>query len=117
MNAEGSGTVRQLTDNGAQNSAPDWSPTGEQIAFASDVDGDFEIYLVNADGSGKVRQLTDNVIDDHAPEWSPAGDSLVFDASEERDSELYVVDVATGLTEPFTDNATDDRHPGLGTGR
>ncbi len=45
------------------------SASGE-IAFASDLDGDFEIWLVNADGR-YPRQLTDNDAMDISPAWSP----------------------------------------------
>jgi TolB protein len=36
---------------------PVWSPDGNQIAFYSNRDGDFEIYVVNSDGSN-LRQIT-----------------------------------------------------------
>jgi Tol biopolymer transport system component len=34
-----------------------WSPDGNSIAFHSDRDGKFQIWMVNADGSG-LRQIT-----------------------------------------------------------
>ena len=36
--------------------------------FASDRDGDADIYLMNADGSG-VTPLTDNAEGDYTPNW------------------------------------------------
>jgi Tol biopolymer transport system component len=50
---------------------PTWSPDGQWIAFHSDRDGDFDIYIVRPDGSD-LRRLTDN--DDNndvQPSWSP----------------------------------------------
>ena len=41
--------VIQLTDNSAEDSLPVWSPDGRQIAFASDRDGDLEIYVMDVD--------------------------------------------------------------------
>ena len=38
---------------------PAWSPDGRRIAFVSDRDGNFEVYVMNADGSGQ-RNLTRN---------------------------------------------------------
>ena len=61
MNADGA-QVRRFTDNDSfdgQQVAPD----GKSIAFASDRDGDREIFVMNADGT-QVRQLTDNDNDD-----------------------------------------------------
>jgi WD40 repeat protein len=39
------------------------------IAFQSDRDGNYEIYVMNGDGSGLMR-LTDNPADDEVPDWS-----------------------------------------------
>ena len=69
MNADGSEQTN-LTDNSAGDSGPVWSPDGSKIAFVSDRDGDWEIYVMNADGSGQTN-LTNNPEDDWAPAWSP----------------------------------------------
>jgi Tol biopolymer transport system component len=50
-----------------------WSPDGSHIAFASNRDGDFEVFVVNADGSGE-RQLTHNDRDDIVDDWQPLHD-------------------------------------------
>ena len=34
---------------------PAWSPDGSKIAFTSDSDGDYEVYVMNADGSAQTR--------------------------------------------------------------
>jgi Tol biopolymer transport system component len=47
---------------------PDWSPDGTQITFASNRDGNFEIYVMNSDGSN-VRRLTFNQKGDRHPDW------------------------------------------------
>ena len=49
---------------------PAVSPEGRRIAFASDRDGDFEIYLANV-LTGEVQRVTDNAVDDRRPAWSP----------------------------------------------
>ena len=46
------------------------APATGKIAFASDRDGNYEIYVMNADGSGQTR-LTDNPADDGVPAWAP----------------------------------------------
>jgi Tol biopolymer transport system component len=56
---------------------PAWSPDGQKIAFASDRDGNWEIYVMNADGSG-ITRLTYESADDLQPAWSPDGQKLVF---------------------------------------
>ena len=51
---------------------PAVSSDGRRIAFASDRDGDYEIYLANV-STGEVQRLTDNAVDDRKPAWSPDG--------------------------------------------
>ena len=43
-----------------------------QIAFASDRDGNGEVYVMDADGSNQTR-LTNNPAFDFGPAWSPDG--------------------------------------------
>lgn len=48
MNADGSGAVA-LTDNLDKDWISAWSPDGSRIAFHSDRDGDYEIYVMNVE--------------------------------------------------------------------
>ena len=58
MNVDGT-NMRQLTNNSHRDLTPGWSPDGTQIIYASDQDGDFEVFVMNSDGSN-VRQLTND---------------------------------------------------------
>jgi Tol biopolymer transport system component len=51
--------------------APDWSPTGDRIAFTSCTR---ELYIVNADGTG-LRPVAASA---YGPRWSIDGKSLLF---------------------------------------
>ena len=55
------------------------SPDGRKITFASDRDGDFEIYTVSVFG-GEVRQVTGNGVDDRNPVWWPDGRGITYAA-------------------------------------
>ena len=67
MNADGTGQTR-LTNNAGDDRSPTWSPDGQKIAFASDRDGNVEIYVMNADGTGQTN-LTNNGDIDLWPDW------------------------------------------------
>jgi tetratricopeptide (TPR) repeat protein len=48
-----SGTVKRLTNNGANDGLPIWSPDGQTIAFASDRGGEWAIWAMSPDGSNQ----------------------------------------------------------------
>ena len=73
---------------------PVWSPDGARIAFTSDLDGDFEIFVMDADG-GNVRQLTHNDWWDYGPVWSSDGAWIAFNGARDdnyQETEIFVVD-------------------------
>ena len=53
-----------------QDQDPAWSPDGSKIAFESDRDGNYEIYVMNADGTAQ-HNLTNDGAYDRDPAWSP----------------------------------------------
>ena len=53
-----------------------------KIAFQSDRDGNFEVYVINADGSGQTN-LANDPANDGNPAWSPDGMKIAF--ASERD--------------------------------
>ncbi|MGQ9586543.1 MAG: tetratricopeptide repeat protein [Anaerolineae bacterium] len=57
--------------------APAWSPDGKQVAFMSNRDGNWELYVVGADGLG-LRRLTNGPEHDGVPAWSPDGKWIAF---------------------------------------
>ncbi len=59
------------------------------IAFASDRDGDLEIYTMKVDGSN-LRKLTNNS-DDEGPSWSPDGSRMVFHSFRDGYQQIYVM--------------------------
>jgi hypothetical protein len=71
------GTVTKLTDNDADDKAPALSPDGARVAFHSNQDGDWDLYIVDIDGSG-LTQLTNEPDVDAYADWSPDGSRIAF---------------------------------------
>jgi Tol biopolymer transport system component len=86
---DGSGLVR-LTDNTAKDENPAWSPDGAHIAFATDRDGNFEIYLYRV-SDGALTNLTNHAGDDRFPTWSPDGTRIAFQSSRDGNEEIYAM--------------------------
>ena len=84
---------------------------GEKIAFASDRDGDSEIYLMDANG-GNVTQLTKNVFfwDGH-PTWSPSGKKIAFSTNRDRNNEIYVMNSDGNNLVKLTNHPAKDKNP------
>ena len=86
------------------------APAVTKIAFASDRDGNFEIYTMDADGGGLAR-LTENEAEDFSPAWSPDGTRLAFVSTRDGNQEIYVMNAdGTGQTR-LTHHAADDLSP------
>src|SRR5205814_6618692 len=82
----------ELTKNAGNNVTPTWSPDGTRLCFASNRDGNFELYVVNRDGSG-LRRLTNHPGADITPSWSPSGTQIAFTSDRGGPPQLYIVGV------------------------
>jgi TolB protein len=83
---------RRLTFRRRYDVSPVFSSSGKRIAFASNTDGNYEIYVMNADGTGLLR-LTRDAADDIAPHWSPDETKIVFCSNREGRSAIYELEV------------------------
>jgi dipeptidyl aminopeptidase/acylaminoacyl peptidase len=72
-----------------------WSPDGTHIAYASELPGWYEVFVVAVDG-GRPRQVTTQALDFSDLSYAPDGDHLVAVGTREGVSILALVDVATG---------------------
>ncbi len=101
-----------LSRHAAADRDPAWSPDGKRIAFVSDRDGNFEIYVMNADGSGQ-RRLTTNSAADRNPAWSRDGKQLIFQSKRDGNEEIYLMNADGSRQTRLTSNAGDDIFPDL----
>ena len=79
------GTATPLTINAAWEGHPIWSKDGKQIAFASDRNGNLDIYLMPATG-GPAKRLTHYSADDIPSDFAPGGNKVLFQSSRVDDS-------------------------------
>ncbi len=108
-----SGTVlQQLTQLNAphRDMHPDWSPTGEWIAFVSEKDGYPNIYRMRPDGSD-VQQLTENTRFDGKPSWSADGQWIAFVSERDGNREIYKMQADGSDVERLTHDVAFDDAP------
>jgi Tol biopolymer transport system component len=63
-------TVRQLTDNPANDGHPAWSPDGKTLAFDSTRSGRHQVWTLSM-ASQELHQLTDHPVGARFPVWKP----------------------------------------------
>ncbi len=106
-------TETQLTQEPtANNSYPVASPDGRWIAYQSDRDGDFDIFIMNRLG-GQQRRLTSNTHADRLAGWSPDGQWVVYSTDPAGDElfSLRRVSVDGSTDESILDNGQRLSHP------
>ncbi|MCP3906356.1 MAG: hypothetical protein GY715_22265 [Planctomycetes bacterium] len=70
-------TMTQITSDPAEDVMPAFSPDGQQVAFASNRDGNWNIYITGIQGGPPV-QLTSDPEQELHPSWSADGQKLAF---------------------------------------
>lgn len=104
------GEPKNLTNNKAVDCFPAWSPDGKRIAFCSNRNGAFNIYLMNADGS-EPEMITSEAKGSKAgcmcPSWSPEGDRIAYMKREGAQSTLITIDTQGEKERIVSDDAWD----------
>jgi tricorn protease len=103
-NENGTGVLR-LTDNQARDVYPRFSPDGNWIAFSSNREGNYDVYVIPTAG-GKPRQLTYHSADDNVVGWSPDGKRIVFTSTRGNGvfpsvSTLWEISTEGGIEQPI----------------
>ena len=94
------------------NTAPQFSPDGERVAFESTRSGSREIWVCESDGSNPHRLTFFDGPEARRPRWSPDGREIAFEASTGgRHSAVDVVSVESGQPRRLATDAPDAWDP------
>jgi len=107
-------SARQVTRMGGDIlSGPNWGPSGIELLFSSNRDGDEEIWYITEDGNN-LRQLTNNEgVIDKDPAWAPDNSRILFasDLDSPGLTEIYTMALdGTGITR-LTNDTGSSSHP------
>ncbi len=114
------GEARSITPTGCWSGAPSFSPDGKTLAYLSDQDGWFHVYLYDL-ASGSARSLTHGECEDGGPHFyeidpeggpvfSPDGKQVAFIRHRAGKFDVWTVNVASGEAQRIS---RDDGHYGI----
>ena len=93
--ADGSNPARLTFYERANSGTPRWSPDGHWIAFDSQVNGDFDIFVIRPIG-GSARRLTVSSANEAVPSWSRDGRWVYFESDRTGSSQIWKMPVGGG---------------------
>jgi len=94
------GSEFRLTYNSETDRQPSWGiiqappPAVEKIIFASERDGNGEIYVMNTDGTSQTN-VTNNAAEDYDPSFSGDASKIAFASFRDGNWEIYVMNIDT----------------------
>ena len=99
-----------LTNHSAEDRNPSRSPDGLWVAFQSNRDGNFELYLTDAAG-GNLRRLTENDADDINPVFGPDNRKIVYQSNRSGNWDIYLYDRIARQETQLTSGPQDEVNP------
>lgn len=75
---------------------PAVSPDGKTIAFASDIRGTYDLFLLSSEGGMPFRLTRDSDADEREPAWSPDGSRIAYATNRGGEPELRTIGVEGG---------------------
>jgi Tol biopolymer transport system component len=93
--------VTRFTHDAEFSEWPTWSPDGSLLAFASNRNGNFDIYVRRVDGGQEVN-ITNNASENFQPAFSPDGTSIAFVSTRASRTRMVKIGNRTGSFEPRT---------------
>ena len=104
------GALQRVTNNGADDWLPDWSPDGGRLAFTSARTGSYDLWVSRPDGGGQELWVGTAAWDEY-PRWAPDGQRLSFSATAKTNgvdnSEIWVRQSNGSLVRVTTSQAED----------
>jgi Tol biopolymer transport system component len=100
---EGSNAVELFSRAGAECGQVVWSPDAQRLAIDSNVEGNFDIYVMGASGGRPMRLTTDSA-GDISPSWSGDGNWVYFTSDRSGRHEVWKVPAGAGEAVQVTKN-------------
>lgn len=97
-------TYNFTQSSGAFDRNVEWSPDGKYVAFLSDKEGEYDVFIMPADGSGEMKKLTSDAKSyKFAIKWSPDSKYILWS---DKNMNLRYVNIATKEVTQVTHSLT-----------
>jgi Tol biopolymer transport system component len=104
--------ARSVTDDDARDASPAWTADGRNILFASDRDGDWDIWQTDGLTTGAAHNLTaSSPAAERHPRASPDGRFIAFESDRGGDSDVYVMSPAGEVVANLSGSPARDTAP------
>lgn len=113
LRVTGSMALQPLLGDTATNIQAALSPDRTRIAFSSNRNGNFDIYLVDSDGKN-LRRLTTDPRNEGDPAWTPDGQRVVYTATRGTGSQIAIMSL-DGSEVVLTSTAGGNHSPAVST--
>jgi Tol biopolymer transport system component len=103
--------ARKVVSSSREQTAPNISPDGNQIAFESNRSGSHEVWVSDSDGSNAVQLSSFGIRMTGSPHWSPDGKLIAFDSRAGGDANIYIVDPHSAVPRKLAIDIRDNSFP------
>jgi hypothetical protein len=100
------GSFSQITDAPSDELSAAYSADGSRIVFATNRDGNFELYVVDADG-GNPQRLTSTAVNESEPVWAPDGSQIVYQSDSGGTVQIWRMNADGSGQRQLTDGAAN----------
>ncbi|MES0361142.1 MAG: hypothetical protein ABUK20_09525 [Anaerolineales bacterium] len=92
ISTSGAQKTEVLKSDESDDTMPDWSPNGKKLVFASNLFGNYDIYVLEVETNEIADQLTTHPGADMHPAWSPQGGEIAFESKrDDGDWDIWVI--------------------------
>ncbi len=109
--------LTNLTNNPANDYQPTWvadpglfSTAGDRVAFATNRDGNQEIYVMTSDGAEQTN-ISNNGAEDFYPRATRSGERIVFISTRDGNQDVFVMDSEGSDQANVSNNPAQDAYP------
>jgi Tol biopolymer transport system component len=104
------GVFTPITEGPGDEIGSAYSPDGSRIVYASNRDGNYELYVVDADGQNSQR-LTMTTANEGEPSWTPDGTEIVYQSDASGGLQVWIMDADGSNQRALTEGTAANLEP------